>query len=101
VQVRPEDPAYVQAGFVDPRNLRFTSGHLRTVRDVVPERAEGIRQAYVKVADDVFRNHPFYEPSEQIEKLRRVLKEIAPPKSGGMNCHQGPDALSYPAKEVT
>jgi hypothetical protein len=31
----------------------------------------------VRVADDVFRNHPFYEPSEQVEKLRGVLKALA------------------------
>jgi RNA polymerase sigma factor (sigma-70 family) len=70
--------AYVQGGFVDPQNLRFTSGHLRKIRDVVDERADEIREAYVKVADDVFRNHPFYEPSEQVERLRGVLKDLAP-----------------------
>ncbi len=70
--------AYVQGGFVDPQNLRFTSGHLRKIRDVVDERAEEIREAYAKVADDVFRNHPFYAPAEQVAKLRRVLKDLAP-----------------------
>ncbi len=70
--------AYVQGGFVDPRNLRFTSSHLRRIRDIVDERAEEVREAYVKVADDVFRNHPFFEPSEQVEKLRRVLKALTP-----------------------
>jgi RNA polymerase sigma factor (sigma-70 family) len=72
--------AYVQGGFVDPQNLRFTSGHLRKIRDVVDERADAIREAYVKVADDVFRDHPFYEPTEQVQKLRRVLKDLAPPE---------------------
>jgi hypothetical protein len=42
----------------------------------VDERAEQVREAYVKVADDVFRDHPFYEPEEQVEKLRGVLKEL-------------------------
>ncbi len=68
--------AYVQGGFVDPRNLRFTPGHLRKIRDLVEERAGAIREAYVKVADDVFRSHPFYEPSGPVEKLRKVLKEL-------------------------
>jgi RNA polymerase sigma factor (sigma-70 family) len=72
--------AYIQGGFVDPQNLRFTSGHLRGVRDVVDERADEIREAYMKVADDVYRGHPFYEPPEQAEKLRRALKDIAPPR---------------------
>jgi hypothetical protein len=34
----------------------------------------------VKVADDVYRDHPFCEPAEQVEKLRRVLRDIAPPR---------------------
>jgi RNA polymerase sigma factor (sigma-70 family) len=72
--------AYVQGGFVDPQSLRFTSGHLRRVRDVVDERSHELSEAYMKVADDVYRNHPFYEPAEQVERLRRVLKDLAPPK---------------------
>ena len=72
--------AYVQGGFVDPQKLRFTSGHLRKIRDVVDERADEIREAYAQVADDVYRNHPFCEPAGQVEKLRRVLMEIAPPR---------------------
>jgi RNA polymerase sigma factor (sigma-70 family) len=70
--------AYVQGGFVDPQKLRFTSGHVRRIRDVVEARADEIREAYEKVADDVYRGHPFYEPRDQAEKLRRVLKDIAP-----------------------
>jgi RNA polymerase sigma factor (sigma-70 family) len=70
--------AYVQGGFVDPENLRFTSGHLRKIRDVVDKRAAEMREAYMKVADDIYRDHPFCEPAEQVERLRRVLKEIAP-----------------------
>ncbi len=69
--------AYVEAGFVDPRNLRFTSGHLRRTRDVVQQWADGIRDAYAKVADEIYRDHPFYEPTEQAEKLRRVLRQAA------------------------
>ena len=73
--------AYIQEGFVDPRNLRFTASRLRRIRDlVVDERADETWAAYVKVADDLFRNHPFCESSEQIERLRRVLKETAPPE---------------------
>jgi RNA polymerase sigma factor (sigma-70 family) len=72
--------AYIQGGFVDPRKLQFTSGHLRRIRDVVDERVDEIREAYVKVADDVYRDHPFYEPAEQVEKLRGILKDVAQPR---------------------
>jgi RNA polymerase sigma factor (sigma-70 family) len=66
--------AYIQGGFVDPQNLRFTSGHLRRVRDLVDQRADEIREAFMKAGDDVYRNHPFYERKEQAEKLRQVLR---------------------------
>ncbi len=72
--------AYMQGGFVDPKNLRFTSGHVRRIRDLVDERADEIRDAYAKVGDDVFRGHPFLEPAQQVEKLRSVLKNLAPPE---------------------
>jgi RNA polymerase sigma factor (sigma-70 family) len=68
-----ETRTFIQGGFVDPHKLRFTPAHLRRVRDLVDERAEGIREAYAKVADDVYRDHPFYQPAEQAEKVRQAL----------------------------
>ena len=65
---------------MDPRNLRFSSGYLRRIRDVVDERADQLGEAYMKVAEDVFRDHPFYEPAEQAERLRQVLRTLAPPR---------------------
>jgi RNA polymerase sigma factor (sigma-70 family) len=68
--------AYVQGGFVDPGKLRFTSAHLRQVRDLVDQRADEIQEAFMKVGDDVYRNHPFCEPREQAEKLREALRNF-------------------------
>ena len=72
--------AYVQGGFVDPQKLRFTSAHLRRVRDLVDQRADEIREAFMKVGDDVYRNHPFCEPAEQVEKLREALRTFNAPQ---------------------
>jgi RNA polymerase sigma factor (sigma-70 family) len=72
--------AYIQGGFVDPGNLKFTSGHLRRIRDVADARADELGEAYMKVAEGVFRDHPFYEPAQQAERVRQVLKDLAPPK---------------------
>jgi len=68
--------AYVQSGFVDPTKLRFTARHVRKVRDVVDARADGLREAYMKVAEDIYGNHPLCEPAEQAEMLREVLRGL-------------------------
>jgi RNA polymerase sigma factor (sigma-70 family) len=68
--------AYVQGGFVDPHDLRFTSSHLRRIRDVAGEREHEIGETYMKIGDDVYRNHPFCEPSEQVGKLRAYLAAL-------------------------
>jgi RNA polymerase sigma factor (sigma-70 family) len=72
--------AYVQGGFVDPEKLRFTSAHLRRVRDLVDQRAGEIQEAFMKVGDDVYRNHPFCEPTEQAERLREALRTFTAPE---------------------
>ncbi len=69
--------AYIQGGFVDPQNLKFTENYKRRVREVADERAGEVLEAYMKVARDVYRNHPFYEPAEQVAKLRLVLEKVS------------------------
>jgi RNA polymerase sigma factor (sigma-70 family) len=83
--VTPEAPckcvkktrAFVQGGFVDPQKLQFTPEHQRKVRDVAGGRAGELTDAYMKVAAEVYRDHPFYEPAEQAEKLREALKSVS------------------------
>jgi RNA polymerase sigma factor (sigma-70 family) len=68
--------AYIQGGFVDPAHLRFTADYTRRVREVAERRAEEWGDAYLDVASQVYRDHPFYEPAEQVEILRRRLAEL-------------------------
>ena len=68
---------FVQSGFVDPSKLRFTAEHRRKVREVADNRAGELTEAYMKVAADVYRNHPFYEPAEQAAILRRALETVS------------------------
>ena len=83
--VDPEKPckcarktrAYIQGGFVDPQNLKFTENYKRRVREVADERTGEVIDAYMQVARDVYRNHPFYEPAEQVAKLRQALKNVS------------------------
>ena len=69
--------AYIQGGFVDPRKLQFTSDYQRRVRDVAEDRAGELTDAYMKVAAEVYRDHPFYEPAEQVATLRQALKSVS------------------------
>jgi hypothetical protein len=66
--------AFIQGGFVDPRKLQFTSEYQRKVREVAGDRADELMDAYMKVAAQVYRDHPFYEPAEQAATLRRALE---------------------------
>jgi RNA polymerase sigma factor (sigma-70 family) len=70
--------AYIQGGFVDPQKLRFASGHVRRIRDVAGARADELGEAYMKIAEDLYRDHPFSEPGERAEKLRQVLQALPP-----------------------
>ncbi|MGA2039165.1 MAG: RNA polymerase sigma factor [Bryobacteraceae bacterium] len=73
--------AFIQGGFVDPQKLQFTSQYQRKVREVAGDRADELADAYGKVAAQVYRNHPFYEPAEQVATLRQALRTVslAPP----------------------
>jgi RNA polymerase sigma factor (sigma-70 family) len=69
--------AYIQGGFVDPQKLQFTSDYQRKVREVAGDRAGELVDAYMKVAAQVYRDHPFYEPAEQVATLRRALATVS------------------------
>lgn len=69
--------AFIQSGFVNPDKLEFTQAHVRKVREVAAQRTLEIFEAYMEAGASVYRNHPFYEPSEQTEILRRVLPPLA------------------------
>jgi hypothetical protein len=69
--------AFVQAGYVDPQKLEFTKTHVHKVREVADERARELEDAYMEVGACVYRDHPFYEPAEQAEMLRRVLESTS------------------------
>jgi len=68
--------AFIQGGFVDPQHLRFTADHRRRVRDVAGQRAEEWGDAYSKLSAKVYRDHPFYEPAQQVAMLRKVLPSM-------------------------
>jgi len=74
--------AFIQGGFVDPRTMQFTSQYQRKVREVAGDRADELIDAYEKVAAEVYRDQPFYEPAGQVAALREALQTVtlAPPE---------------------
>jgi len=64
--------AFMQAGYVDPRNLLFARDRIRQVRDVVPTTYEAIATLDEQCAD-VYRQHPLYDSPDLVPALRRLL----------------------------
>jgi RNA polymerase sigma factor (sigma-70 family) len=64
---------FIDAGHVDPGNLRFVPMHVRRIK----EAAAGTVRAIENVLDGqyaaVFRVHPFLEPKDKIGWLRRLI----------------------------
>jgi RNA polymerase sigma factor (sigma-70 family) len=66
--------AFIDAGFVDPRNLLFATAHLTRVREVAPkvhEEVGALDAAYAAV----HRDHPFHTPPALAGAIRRLLQE--------------------------
>lgn len=69
--------AFIQAGFVDPAKLEFTQAHARKVREVATQRTPELMDAYMEIGASVYRDHPFYEPTEQAAILRKALAQLS------------------------
>jgi RNA polymerase sigma factor (sigma-70 family) len=69
--------AFIEGGFVDPQKLQFKAGYRRHVREIAEIRADEWREAYEKVAANLYHDHPFYEPAEQASMLRTALASVS------------------------
>jgi RNA polymerase sigma factor (sigma-70 family) len=65
---------FIQAGHVDPQQLMFVPQHFERVRDVVPETIRAIEDVVERQHAEIFRDHPFLQPPNQIDWLRRILQ---------------------------
>ena len=64
---------FMQAGYVDPENLLFARDRVRQVREVVPRMYEAIA-ALDEACAGVHRQHPFYDPPDLVQALRRLVE---------------------------
>ena len=69
-----EDPGFIEAGHVDPRNLMFVPRHVERVRDVAPETVRAIEDVVEREHIAIYRDHPFLPPPNQVGWLRQMLE---------------------------
>jgi len=63
---------FMQAGYVDPKNLLFAREHIRRVRDVVPTTYEAIATLDEQYGE-IYRRHPFYDSPDLVQALRLLV----------------------------
>jgi RNA polymerase sigma factor (sigma-70 family) len=65
---------FIQDGHVDPRRLLFVPEHVERVRDVAGEMVRDIDDLVEQQHAAIFRAHPFLQPLDEINWLRRILE---------------------------
>ena len=63
---------FMQAGYVDPKNLLFAREHIRRVRDVVPTTYAAIATLDEQYGE-IYRRHPFYDSLDLVQALRLLV----------------------------
>jgi RNA polymerase sigma factor (sigma-70 family) len=64
---------FIDHGHVDPDHLLFVPLHVRRIKDAAADTVREIEDVLDREHATVFREHPFLEPSDQVEWVRRVL----------------------------
>ena len=65
---------FIEAGHVDPHHVLFVPKHVERMRDLAPETVREIEDVVERQHVAIYRDHPFLQPPDQIDWLRRVLK---------------------------
>jgi len=65
---------FIEDGHVDPHRLLFVPQHVQQVRDAAPATVRGIEDVVERQHADIFRDHPFLRPADQVGWLRRTLE---------------------------
>ena len=65
---------FIEHGHVDPHRLLFAPQHVKRVRDVAGEAVREIEDLVEQQHADIFREHPFLQPIDEINWLRRMLQ---------------------------
>jgi RNA polymerase sigma factor (sigma-70 family) len=65
---------FIENGHVDPANLLFVPQHVQRIRDVAGETVREIEDVVERQHAAIYRDHPFLQPSDQINWLRHMLE---------------------------
>jgi RNA polymerase sigma factor (sigma-70 family) len=65
---------FIEAGHVDPHHLLFVPQHVERVKDVAAETVREIDDVVEKQYAAIYRDHPFLQPSDQVNWFRRMLE---------------------------
>ncbi len=65
---------FIEAGHVDPRHLLFTGEHIEQVKHAAAETVREIQDVVDRQYANIYREHPFLQPSDQVYWLRRMLE---------------------------
>ena len=68
---------FIEAGHVDPARLLFASRHALQVRTAAGDTVREIEDTLDRQYADVFRDHPFHQPPDQVAWLRQLLDQPA------------------------
>jgi hypothetical protein len=64
--------AYIEAGYVDPENLEFTSSYRKKIYELSKEKALSISNTVEELYKTIFQDHPLQEPPG----TTRIIGEI-------------------------
>jgi hypothetical protein len=64
---------FIEEGHVDAKHLRFVPEHVRKVREVAGETVREIDDVVERQHADIYRDHPFLRPADELIWLRRIL----------------------------
>ena len=64
---------FIDDGHVDPDHLLFVPLHVRRVREAAADTVREIEDVLDRQYAAIYRDHPFLQPPDQIDWLRRVL----------------------------
>ena len=65
---------FINAGHVDPHHLQFVSLHIRRIREAAADTVREIDDVMHRQYAAIYREHPFLQPSEQVQWLSQVLE---------------------------
>jgi RNA polymerase sigma factor (sigma-70 family) len=65
---------FIELGHVDPENLLFAGPHVDRVRDIAAETVREFEDLVEGQYAEIYRAHPFLQPSDQVNWFRRMLE---------------------------